>query len=1066
MTDLFLSILNMSLSASWLVAAVVLLRLVLKKAPRWLHVVLWGLVAVRLLCPFTLESALSLIPSAEVIPADIALSPAPAIQTGIEAVNNAVNPVIQESFTPEPAASANPLQILLAVAANVWFIGAVLMGLYALFSYLRLRNHVKMAIRVQENIYLSEYVDSPFVLGVFRPRIYLPYHMGETDQRHVIAHERTHIRRKDHLWKPLGYVLLTVHWFNPLMWLAYVLLCRDIELACDEQVIGNLAAEQRADYSQALLNCSAHRSLIAACPVAFGEVGVKARVKNVLNYKKPGFWLMAAAITASIIVALCFLTDPKTELPFVGKPVTYGVTLDSESPDTTGMMELNQQELSQLATLLTELDSISPYTGTEYDNYRYRFFLRFYPEDSDLVEVYVYDWDKGPVVLNYLETLYEIRDSAFMDFLLSLYDRGFILPAQGENNGIQFEITDVTATGLRLYTTFPEHTEDMYLLNDSNYRLEWYDRGAWTVVEDLPESAGYRINTLDHPKQEGQPCDLSWVTRYGELPGGTYRLLNDYILISDGNPIRYTVSENFTIPDENVDSQELFSILYHLNLEEAHAQASFASGGGYGFFNDEAQELASILSKIQKSELINAPAMNPILTVTLHTNATLLLDYDGTYVRFGFESSSGMAPLAVKNETLNEFLDSIYSQSLTYEIYDRVPIDELPKHYTMEAAVIDKVVVLLDGDALYNHDVFAEFVEAVNRREQAQVRIADYSSENSTVKIFDLTGGGEAFGVDQYYLGSNACSMYGYLYLRKFTLTGTPEDNWDAKDVYLLTDHPSASYEEITSGTLTMNTGDPITYYTVYSDMYFYPDTPVIPEPAKAVLSDHGTEYAVLTDSAALKSLHSLLSAAEGIGYYPKTPLFGPTLTITGKNGETLDILLDLDGDLIDIDGVCYDYGPGYTDVGGINAQPQLLQLFGMSQWPEDIRNAYPHIFAGSAAYHSTIFLVLLPDGCTLENAKVDAWLPGWQYRKIEDSQALTILTFLDGLQLTVTDESIPELEDSQYILHIGYDIGQEFDLCDIGGGKFYLRDFSTGTVYTFQFTELSETIAAILADS
>lgn len=253
MAELFLTVLNRSISASWLVLIVVALRFLLKKVPKWVNVLLWGLVAVRLICPFTLESTLSLIPSAQTVSPEIMLSPSPAIDSGIGAVDQVVNPVITESFTPAPLASANPLQILIPAAALVWCAGILLMGLYTLASYWRLRYRVRTAIRMKDNIYRSERISSPFVLGLFRPRIYLPSHMAELDMYHVIAHERTHIRRRDHWWKPLGFLLLAIYWFNPLMWLAYILLCRDIELACDEKVVKAMNSSQRADYSQALL---------------------------------------------------------------------------------------------------------------------------------------------------------------------------------------------------------------------------------------------------------------------------------------------------------------------------------------------------------------------------------------------------------------------------------------------------------------------------------------------------------------------------------------------------------------------------------------------------------------------------------------------------------------------------------------------------------------------------------------------------------------------------------------------------------------------------------------------
>ena len=320
MTNLFLKIFNLSISATWLILAVLALRFLLKKTPKWVNVLLWGLVAVRLLCPFSLESALSLIPSTEVVSPQIMSDPTPTVQTGSAAVNAVINPVITETFAPEPAASANPLQILIPVAANLWLLGVLLLSAYSVLSYLRLRHRVRMAIRVRGNIYLSEFVTSPFVLGLLRPRIYLPYHMPEPDRTHVIAHERTHIRRRDHWWKPLGFLLLTLHWFNPFMWLAYILLCRDIEMACDEKVIQELGIDARADYSQALLHCAVTHRAIAACPIAFGEVGVKERVKNILNYRKPAFWVIFLCLLLTAILSVCFLTDP------IQKSLTWQVT--------------------------------------------------------------------------------------------------------------------------------------------------------------------------------------------------------------------------------------------------------------------------------------------------------------------------------------------------------------------------------------------------------------------------------------------------------------------------------------------------------------------------------------------------------------------------------------------------------------------------------------------------------------------------------------------------------------------------------------------------------------------
>lgn len=310
MSELFLKIVNMSISASWLVLAVLALRLVLKKAPKWSIVTLWGIVAVRLLFPFSIESALSLIPSAQTIAPEIMTDSAPTIYSGIPAINNTVNPIISQTFAPATENSVNPLEVLIPALAVAWVLGAILIFTYTAISAITLRIKIGTSVRLSGNVYQSEYVKSPFVMGIFMPKIYVPFNMSGEAAELIIAHEQSHLRRKDHWWKPLGFLLLTVHWFNPLMWIAYAALCKDIELACDERVIKGFDNEKRADYSKTLLEYSVNRGAVTACPLAFGEVGVRARIKSVLNYKKPAFWLVIASLIICIGVGVCFLTDP------------------------------------------------------------------------------------------------------------------------------------------------------------------------------------------------------------------------------------------------------------------------------------------------------------------------------------------------------------------------------------------------------------------------------------------------------------------------------------------------------------------------------------------------------------------------------------------------------------------------------------------------------------------------------------------------------------------------------------------------------------------------------------
>ena len=331
MTALLFTILNRSLFASWLILAVLLLRLLLKQAPKWVNVLLWGIVAVRLLFPWSIESPVSLMPASlgtgewlsewlnhsiddmnrgyfDSVPYDAEMATTSNVaQPLFSDEDYFYYPVTKYDQLGEPATIETTV---LPVLSILLLTGILTMLLYATISYLHLCRKVTTAILYQDNIYESEYISSPFVLGIIKPKIYIPFHMEKQNLTHVIAHEQAHITRKDHWWKPLGFLLLAIHWFNPLMWLAYILLCRDIELACDEKVIKVLANEQRADYTQALVACSINHHHIAACPLAFGEIGVKDRVKSVMNYKKPTTWIITLAIVSCIVLAVCFLTNP------------------------------------------------------------------------------------------------------------------------------------------------------------------------------------------------------------------------------------------------------------------------------------------------------------------------------------------------------------------------------------------------------------------------------------------------------------------------------------------------------------------------------------------------------------------------------------------------------------------------------------------------------------------------------------------------------------------------------------------------------------------------------------
>lgn len=342
MEKLFLSVLNMSLIASVMVVVAVFVRLMLKKAPRWIVCLLWGLVAVRLVCPFSFESVLSLIPSAEPIPQEITLMENPQIDTGIYIVNNVVNPIISDTVTSDSLASVNKVEATVRIASYIWLFGIVCLTGYAVVSYIMLYRKTKGAISVGDRIKISDYIETPFILGIIRPFVYVPSGISDEQFKHIIAHENAHLKRLDYLWKPMGFIILSIHWFNPFVWIAYIMLCKDIEIACDEKVIRELAKNDITAYAQTLLNCSQERRIILMCPIAFGEVSVKERIKHVLSFKKPAFWIILVAVIVCAIVAVCFLTNPKRE----EEPGLVETNIENNS-ENDSMSELELSETTE-----------------------------------------------------------------------------------------------------------------------------------------------------------------------------------------------------------------------------------------------------------------------------------------------------------------------------------------------------------------------------------------------------------------------------------------------------------------------------------------------------------------------------------------------------------------------------------------------------------------------------------------------------------------------------------------------------------------------------------------------
>lgn len=566
MSAVFLKIVNMSITAGWIVLAIMLLRVLLMKAPKWIRMVLWGIVALRLICPVSVESIFSLIPSAETLPSDLTSGPSFNIDSGVPLLNSNVNEYLDSHYFEGVTVPANNAKIIVSVFSVLWIVGIVVMLAYALLSVARVRKQVCEAVWLKDNVWVCDQIVTPFILGIIRPRIYLPSSMNEQDTGYVLRHENAHLKRRDHLWKPLGFLLLAVHWFNPILWMGYVLLCRDIELACDEKVLKELGNERKKPYAEALVNCSVLRKLIAACPLAFGENSVKQRVKSVLNYRKPEFWIVIVAVLVCVAAGVCLLTNPKEEqkidkiLSADAETLTFfydgGDSLKTAAltlvPGTKGC----NFSFSPLSSYLHvgDYEEDDKYIVTKSDDGGTIY--TFEKRDADLIFVA----EKSSPVANY-----KYADSGEPE--ASLPD-GAVFRLGGTRDS---ELREYDDWGLAMEVSHTSGTE---------YEVRFYHKSDVATVDgELSTGAAYELKILhyDEPMEIGDykrdvlhqayvdDEERAWIaigyticrddvttlphqlTLYGELPEGEYILYKEVLLTTEkGELLTKTYSARFT----------------------------------------------------------------------------------------------------------------------------------------------------------------------------------------------------------------------------------------------------------------------------------------------------------------------------------------------------------------------------------------------------------------------------------------------------------------------------------------------------------------------------------------
>ena len=875
MSEAFLKVVNMSISAGWLVLAVLAIRLILKKAPKWVNILLWGIVAIRLICPFSIESALSLIPSTETISPEIMMDWTPEISTGIAPLDQVVNPVISTSFAPHPCASANPLQILIPVAANLWLLGVIIMLAYTVISYLSLRRKLRTAVILRSNIFQCESVSSPFVLGILKPRIYLPYSMDGKNLDHVVAHEQAHIRRLDHWWKPLGFLLLTVYWFNPLTWVAYILLCRDIELACDEKVIAELGNEQRADYTQALVACAVNRRMIAACPLAFGEVGVKDRVKSIMNYRKPTFWIIMTALVVCVVVAVCFLTDPNPSREFsmtgnnvsdLNSEIIVDRILDVEDWDAS-----NVYVYADNFSLLVDSDfnwvnsqAIRYFFSNSEQNYSAQ--LRIFPDEGKYFLTEPSEWNEVKQIFlmrHYLNAIKYLPQEAIRQ--MAPADQYIIQHVANGRPSDYEQVITYSSDGVQETTGWYIHLQIQPLRADG----EGYSGSGDEVIE---------LFYGESSKHVTKRFDLEPITKVDvkinlrNLHNGTDTLITDQeaieaivAFISQVEGVNPTSSKEYYGGSFEVqiifEDTAIFSIGF--GDDESFNYGDFGDGypARYALQGITRDEVIRFFSQYDSSGFNWRLPEERIRMIPTDTDllgcpaGALLVPIDGNVYRY--ELTEGNPDHVTIDELMYTFTEETHIEGIVWEVYslkeypDKTAVLMLsgtnsawlceysPPKRCSDTALADAMnagyVIMEDGIATHGQDIWQDFYERTQQGKAASVTVVHYFTldpqrcDSAYYEVYSqdypclyecyLEYDGKTFTLTE--PDGNNVRIRNFEYLMKYDNTEfysqsskTPGRRFD----YVLTHDHQVTWEQIWNGLVSSYTGADIDHYSIYSE--------------------------------------------------------------------------------------------------------------------------------------------------------------------------------------------------------------------------------------------------------
>ena len=882
----FSNLLDISLTASIVILVVIGIRQLLKRTPKVFSYALWGIVLLRLLIPNSIESPVSIVPDQTTISNVMEFNevlPEIEFETPQDRENNEW--IRENTPADEPFTQISRVFNAEVYLTIVWLIGMSGMMAASMISFGKLRKRVRVCVPFRKGIYIADDIDTPFVMGIFRPTIYLPGTLDRAERKYIIAHERHHIRRGDHIFKALGFLALTVHWFNPLVWVAFVLANRDMEMSCDEAVIRKFGEDVRADYSASLLNLATGHRLFAGTPLAFGEGNPTGRVRNLAKWKKPKRWIILICAILCVVLAVCLLTDQKDDFDWSSTRM--------EGPTTCSLGDLNYTAPEGLAVQGMDVE----HNGNAWDvgNAFYvgdtlvgGVVLR-YQDSADGLDPFTPEWAASIGVPEALDTSmgHMGSSSAYADYEITYFPD---IPVNYDDN---FEII-LDENGK--YVIENEATHYFFLNGDHVYDVWFYNnRLSMDMQIKLLQSVNIQLaNSADisewnvsiKPDRVSRTGATALFVYSGSIPGeeGAELTYGDFLSLD-------RLVDGAWVPCDELAGYDYFV-----------GDSSYSVVDGYGMVHEWTNRFGELPDghyRLGKQVTLTRP--------------------DGTQ-----ESRMVYGEFTLPGSVRTGL----------------IPLNELPEVYSGEQAMIDGCFVTADGVARENKELFREFVVSSWNGIPGMIRIVNWHyGEDSHWSAMDLNFDGNVYTI------TTLENTYTFKYLKQFT----GEKAWegadhDAFDYYVLVNDDSVTFEDIMSGKLDMSDVKNPAHWTVYANFIYRPKQPKLPvNPAQAVLEFEGQSLVTTTDFDRLEKIWILFQEAEYLGYEPKTHSVGVglNLILTSQSGETITIELDPDSDICRINGEYVFYG-AYDEPDYIE---KLWYYLDIPSWPDLVYEKYPNAY-------------------------------------------------------------------------------------------------------------------------